>query len=75
MVVAAAKAGYWREALEAIYPRVNEIPFDADRKRMTTIHGLSDADADRLSPITAESSGVPYVAIVKGAPDSRSRPV
>ncbi len=36
---------------------------------MTTIHGLSDADADRLSPITAESSGVPYVAIVKGAPD------
>ncbi len=69
MVVAAAKAGYWREELEAIYPRVNEIPFDADRKRMTTIHGLDGADADRLSPITTESSGSAYVAIVKGAPD------
>ena len=40
MVVAAAKSGLWRKELERIIPRVQEIPFDSDRKRMTTIHQL-----------------------------------
>ncbi len=40
MVVAAAKIGLWRKELERIIPRVQEIPFDSDRKRMTTIHQL-----------------------------------
>jgi Ca2+-transporting ATPase len=69
MVVAAAKAGYWQGDLTAAFPRVNEIPFDAERKRMTTIHGLDGADLAKLSPITKESAGVPYIAVVKGAPD------
>ncbi len=71
MVVAAAKAGYWQEKLEHIYPRVNEIPFDAERKRMTTIHSLDGGDADeaRLSPIMRQSSGARHIAVVKGAPD------
>jgi Ca2+-transporting ATPase len=55
LVVAAAKAGFWRKSSEAQYPRVQEIPFDADRKRMSTIHK------------TPENSG--YIAFVKGAPD------
>ena len=54
LVVAAAKAGLWREELEKAYPRVGEIPFDSMRKRMTTIH---------LTP-----DGV-RVAYVKGAPE------
>jgi len=62
LVVAAAKAGLWRDEVEERLPRVAEIPFDSDRKRMTTIHrgecrGLEASDA-------AE-----YVAYVKGAPD------
>jgi Ca2+-transporting ATPase len=38
LVVAAAKAGWWKEDVEDDYLRVAEIPFDSDRKRMTTIH-------------------------------------
>ncbi len=65
MVVAAGKAGYWREAMETYLPRVNEIPFDAERKRMTTIHDLARAEAyRRIFPVSTR-----YVAVVKGAPD------
>jgi Ca2+-transporting ATPase len=56
MAVAAVKAGYQRADLEAVWPRVQEIPFDSDRKRMTTIHRREGAEA-----------GV--IAFVKGAPD------
>ncbi len=69
MVVAGAKAGYWREELEKSFPRVNEIPFDAERKRMATIHALDGADRDRLSPVDSRANGAGYVAVVKGAPD------
>jgi Ca2+-transporting ATPase len=54
-VVAAAKAGYWRDDLSREYPRYAEIPFDSDRKRMTTIH--------------PDPRYGGYVAYVKGAPD------
>jgi len=66
MVAAAAKGGYWREDLERSLPRVQEIPFDSDRKRMTTPHRVGDADVQTLV------SGLgcpPIVAFVKGAPD------
>ncbi|MBK8784546.1 MAG: cation-transporting P-type ATPase [Anaerolineales bacterium] len=36
--VAAMKDGIFEEAVNRILPRVHEIPFDARRKRMTTIH-------------------------------------
>ena len=45
LVVAAAKAGLWRADMEQSLPRVAEIPFDSDRKRMVTVHtedGLQD---------------------------------
>ncbi len=35
LVIAAARAGLWKQALEKEYPRVAELPFDSDRKRMT----------------------------------------
>jgi Ca2+-transporting ATPase len=34
----ARQKGYFRERLDAIYARVAEIPFDSDRKLMTTFH-------------------------------------
>ncbi len=70
LVVAAAKAGYWREEVERDMPRVAEIPFDSERKRMTTIHAVRGsrfaAEGFDLHETLAEE---PFLAIVKGAPD------
>ncbi len=63
MVVAAAKGGLNHKDTEAILPRVAEIPFDSDRKRMTTIHKLS-AEGCNLG-----FDCPPIIAFVKGAPD------
>ncbi len=41
LVVTAAKAGLWQDTLNNQYPRVDEIPFSSESKRMTTIHKLS----------------------------------
>ena len=38
LVVAAAKAGLHETDLESRFPRVNEIPFTSETKRMTTLH-------------------------------------
>jgi len=50
----AADAGFDKTALERAHPRVLELPFDSERKRMTTIHGVEDG----------------FVAFTKGAPES-----
>jgi Ca2+-transporting ATPase len=65
LVVAAAKAGLWRDEREAHMPRVAEIPFDSERKRMSTIHKLNGRGP------TGEEGEYPcdYVVYVKGAPD------
>ncbi|MEX2026722.1 MAG: HAD-IC family P-type ATPase, partial [Pirellulaceae bacterium] len=38
LVVAATKAGLAKDELERELPRIDEIPFDSDTKRMTTLH-------------------------------------
>jgi Ca2+-transporting ATPase len=38
LVVAAAKAGLRKSDLDSRYPRVHEIPFTSETKRMTTLH-------------------------------------
>lgn len=42
MVVAAAKAGLFKQELEKEKPRLGEVPFSSGRKRMTTIHPMSN---------------------------------
>jgi Ca2+-transporting ATPase len=42
LLVGAAKAGLWKEDLEDQHPRVGEIPFSSESKRMTTMHVVSD---------------------------------
>ena len=57
LLVAAQKAGVDPAELERSWPRVRELPFESRRKRMTTIHQLSE-------PL----DGARRVAFVKGAP-------
>jgi Ca2+-transporting ATPase len=38
LIVASTKAGMEKEELEKEFPRVHEIPFTSERKRMTTVH-------------------------------------
>ena len=42
LLIAAARAGLWKSDLEKGLPRVRELPFDSDRKRMTTVHPLEE---------------------------------
>jgi P-type Ca2+ transporter type 2C len=62
LVLAAARLGLEKTHLEHNFPRVSEVPFDSERKRMTTVHHL---------PLGPENLiGTPYVAFTKGAVDS-----
>ncbi|MGD8751489.1 MAG: cation-translocating P-type ATPase [Anaerolineales bacterium] len=40
LLIAAARFGLWKNRLERLLPRVDEIPFSSERKRMTTLHHL-----------------------------------
>jgi P-type Ca2+ transporter type 2C len=42
LYVIARDNGFKREAVEEKYPRIGEIPFDSDRKSMTTVHRHPD---------------------------------
>jgi len=53
LLVSAEKLGLKKTNLEKNFPRIDEIPFDSERKCMTTIHKISKEN----------------IAYVKGAPD------
>jgi Ca2+-transporting ATPase len=57
LIVAAAKAGLRKEELEKIYPRVGEIPFTSERKRMATIHKTPEGE------IHAYMKGAPEIVL------------
>ncbi|MGB2817646.1 MAG: HAD-IC family P-type ATPase [Burkholderiaceae bacterium] len=68
MIVAAAKSGLRQDEFARAMPRLQEIPFDSERKRMTTIH----ANAGLIgAPTSADGTAAasPLIAFVKGAPD------
>jgi len=44
LLVVAAKAGERAEKLRSAHPRIYEVPFTSERKRMTTVHKTSDGE-------------------------------
>ncbi|MDH3624363.1 MAG: cation-translocating P-type ATPase [Myxococcales bacterium] len=54
MIVAAAKAGLQKGDLDLQFPRIGEIPFTSETKRMTTLHSIANNQ----------------VAYAKGAPET-----
>jgi magnesium-transporting ATPase (P-type) len=79
MRVAAIKGGLDLESLLAEFPRIHELPFDARRKRMSTIHVWKDEGG---RPVLADRAGMrdeagflpsliphpSHLVFVKGAP-------
>jgi Ca2+-transporting ATPase len=66
LVVAAAELGLLKSELDSRWPRVAEVPFTSERKRMTTVHGVG---------VTPDQTDAPWcygshVAFAKGAVDS-----
>jgi Ca2+-transporting ATPase len=53
LLVSAGKAGFKKSEIEDLFPRIDEIPFDSERKCMTTIHRVNEEN----------------IAYIKGAPD------
>ena len=66
LVVAAAKGGYRHDEMERALPRIQEIPFDSERKRMSTIHSV---DFEHARTAVNNFSYPPVIAFIKGAPD------
>jgi len=72
IVIAAAQLGLLKTELDRAFPRVGELPFESERKRMTTVHarpletiyGLEEMN-DQLAEDDAEA-----VAFTKGALES-----
>jgi len=56
LVVAAAKAGLHKADLDTQFPRVNEIPFTSETKRMTTLHTGPEG-------VAAYSKGAPEIIL------------
>ncbi|HPL53018.1 MAG TPA: HAD-IC family P-type ATPase, partial [Bacillota bacterium] len=60
LVTAGAKAGYEKVKMNEYFPRIEEIPFDSERKMMTTFHqGFTG------NKITAFTKGAPDIVLRK----------
>ncbi|OQY37207.1 MAG: ATPase [Anaerolineaceae bacterium 4572_5.2] len=69
LMIAAAKAGALPDPLAQAYPRIEEIPFDSDRKRMVTVHAIREPHPADVSPFYDQEKRAWYVVAEKGAPD------
>jgi Ca2+-transporting ATPase len=69
LLIAAAKAGAYHVDLHEAYPRLDEVPFDSERKRMVTIHDIWKPNPKDVSPFKDNTLTGWDVIAVKGAPD------
>ena len=63
LIVAAAQLGMLKPDLDIRWPRVAEVPFTSERKRMTTIHQVNEYS----NQIDVPWQDAPFVAFGKGA--------
>ncbi len=76
LLLAAAQMNMHKETLTQAFPRVNELPFDSERKRMTTFHSLPEKilqvhPSHTYLPDWGKWFGsFPFISFTKGAVDS-----
>ncbi len=68
LVVAAAQAWMFKDALQAALPRIAELPFDSERKRMTTLHRVEHRNSLPEPLLVLPDRN--HVSFTKGAVDS-----
>ena len=66
LLLAANKLGFSKYDLDEEWPRVAEVPFTSERKRMTTVHKMSQD----FAPTDLPWGHYPFVLLSKGAVDS-----
>jgi Ca2+-transporting ATPase len=73
LVIAAAKFGIDKRHLDSAFPRVGEVPFSSERKRMTTVHHLAAGaefrKEERYFYDLLQERGVEHLAVTKGSVD------
>lgn len=73
LVLAAQQAGLVQRDLQTLLPRVRELPFDSERKRMSTVHALSPpSQGTTLHPVlaaAAQQGQADHLVLTKGATD------
>ncbi len=78
LVVGAARLGFDRRELAKILKRVDEVPFDSQRKRMATVHHVSAeatrsenaTNQNRLATLLDQLESDEFVVFMKGAVDA-----
>lgn len=76
LLVASASLGLRKVELERSFPRIAEIPFDAQRRRMTTLHQVPSNRQFWHQQLQIpwqwhhDLGGMPYLGFTKGAVDS-----
>jgi P-type Ca2+ transporter type 2C len=73
LVIAARQAGLVQTDLQTLLPRVRELPFDSERKRMSTVYVLP-ASSDKTSAypvsiLTGQEGHTSHILLAKGAAD------
>ena len=74
IVNAAKQQGKYKERLYQKYARINDIPFDSDRKMMSTIHKIHTNEVDSkgeycIDQAILNNASNGFLVITKGAPD------
>lgn len=73
LVLVAHQAGLVQRDLQAMLPRVRELPFDSERKRMSTVHTMAASSPGKpLHPVLSvagEQGKADHLLLTKGAAD------
>ncbi len=72
LLIAAGRFGLFKAQLDADFPRIAEVPFSSERKRMTTIHATNGAPGDAIQmtlPALLNGTHHTYTAFTKGSVD------